>query len=373
MAADQYFLPTKIIFGTGSLAKLAETAASFSPKKILLVAGEHLKKDGTVKKLTSQLKKVLVYNQPILGSNVESINRLLVYCRRHQPDLVIAIGGGTILDTAKAAAILAPHPGSIGDYVITKTQQITKPSVSLIAIPTTAGTGSEVTPWAVVWDKKNKKKYSLASPLMFPKIALVDSRLTQNLPPEITALTGLDALTQAIEAFWSKNHNPVSDILALQSIKLIFKFLPKAVKNPDPEVREKMAQASLFSGLAFSNTKTTICHSVSYPLTSHFQIPHGQAVALTLAPFLTYSFKVIEKKRGRALLEAIGESGVTKATQKIESLIKKVGCKIRLSALGIKKEAITLIVKEGFTPERAGNAPRVPTRQELRRILTRIY
>lgn len=371
MADYQYFLPTKIIFGSGSLTRLREIVSQFKPKKILLVAGEHLKKDGTVKKLIAGFKELLVYEKRISKSSLEAIDELASFCQAEKPDLIIAIGGGTILDTAKAAAILANNPGSVRDYVVGGEKEIARPGVPVVAIPTTSGTGSEVTPFAVVWDTKNKKKLTLASDLAYPKVALVDPELTDNLPPEITANTGIDALAQAIESYWAKKHNPTSDIFALRAVKLIMINLEKAVNNPDRKSREMMAQGSLFAGLAFSNTATTICHAVSYPITIYWDVPHGQAVAITLPSFIEYSLSAL-KERKAPLLIALGVKDEKRAAKKVASLIRKAGLATKLSQLGIKKKDIQLIVDEGFHLGRAGNAPKVPTPQELKGILEEI-
>lgn len=354
MSRYKYFMPVEIIFGRGCLEGLFSHPLVQKAQKPLLVAGGHLKKEGTVDKLVSQFEREpLVHGPNIPKSSIEAIDSLRDFCQSSQPDLIIAIGGGTIIDTVKAA--------------------IFEEKIPLIAIPTTAGTGSEVTPFAVIWDTENKKKLSLASPEIFPKLALVDPRLTDSLPPKITACTGMDALTQAVEAYWSKKHNPVSDIFALKAIRLITAALEKAVNSPDEGSREMMSRGALFSGLAFSNTATTICHAVSYPMTAHFDIPHGQAVALTLPPFLEFSFEAIESERRGPLLKALGASDARRAAEEITALMKKIGLETCLSRLGIEKDNIQLIVNEGFHPDRAGNAPQVPTKEELKEILVDIY
>ena len=345
-------MPVEIVFGRGCLDGLASCSLVQKAQKHLIVAGGHLKRDGTLAKLVSQFERTsLVYEPKISKSSIKAIDSLKSFCRKSKPDLIIAIGGGTILDTAKAAA----------------------EGISLIAVPTTAGTGSEVTPFAVIWDTGKKKKLTLASASIFPKLALVDSELTANLPPIITAYTGMDALTQAVEAYWSKRHNPISSALALKAIKLIMTNLERAVNNPDKESREMMSWGSLLAGLAFSNTATTICHAVSYPMTAHFNVPHGQAVALTLPSFFEYSYQAIGNERGKLLLEALGENDAARAAQAIGLLMKKIGLEARLSRLGIKKSDIQLIIDEGFHPERAGNAPRIPTKEELKEILIKIF
>lgn len=366
---SRYFIPVEIFFGRGLLTKLGNFFLVENAKKVLLVVGEHFKKN--TDKVIFQIKeKSLVYQPKILKSDLATIDQLTLFCRVKKPDLIIAIGGGTILDTAKSAAILATHEGFVKNYVVGE-KIIDKSSIPLIAIPTTAGTGSEVTPWAVVWDTESKKKYSLSSPLMFPKLALVDSRLTEGLPVEITASTGMDALTQAIEAYWSKNHNSISDVFALQAVRMILANIEKAVNNPDAKAREGMMLGSLLSGLAFSNTQTTICHAVSYPITLHWGVSHGQAVAITLPEFIKFSLSALGKRKA-VLLRSLGVADKVKAAFKITKLMKNIGLVTTLSQLMIKEKDFAIIIKEGFHPDRVGNAPRVPTAEELYKILKNI-
>lgn len=372
----KYFMPVEIVFGRDSLSDLISFPLIQKAKNPLLILGEHLKRehDGTIDKLIFQLgRKLLINNFQIAKSDIDTIDNFASFCRGKRPDLIIAVGGGTILDTAKIGAVLTTNLDSIKDYVVSQKRKINCQGIPLVAIPTTAGTGSEVTSFATVWDTKKKKKYSLDSFFLFPRLALVDPAMTDNLPPNITAFTGMDALAQAIEAYWSKNHNSISDVFALSAIKLIMNNLEKAVNDSNEPTRDKMSQGSLFSGLAFSNTKTTICHSVSYPLTAHFGISHGHAVALTLSPFMEFSFKAIEKERGVKLLEAMSAKDVKHACNKITNLMKTTGMETRLSKLGIKEKDLKTIIAEGFTPERANNAPKIPTSEELHKLLKGIF
>lgn len=368
-----YEMPTKVIFGRGALAEVGDLPLVKKGKRLVLVVGGHFKtgKDFSQLKLNiaENGKKIAVYGGRILKSNFAIINELVNFCRRERPEAIIAVGGGTILDSAKCAAILAKNGGRVEDYVREKTRELKNNGITFVAIPTTAGTGSEVTPWATVWDEEKKGKYSLTSPLMFPDLAIVDSSLTDELPPKVTAESGIDALAQAIEAYWSVKHNPVSDEFALKAIKLAMETLEPVVSHPDKKARDKMAKAALFSGLAFSNTQTTICHSVSYPITAHFGVTHGQAVAITLPIFIEYSLPILEPGRKKALLSAIGAKNEKEAATKITALMKNCGLATRLSEVGIGEKDIDLIVFDGFHPDRAKNAPRIPKTEELKRML----
>jgi alcohol dehydrogenase class IV len=319
-----------------------------------------------------KLKNKILYEPTIKKSDYPSINLLTDFIRNGKFDTVLAIGGGTILDTAKCAAILAKHEGKIEDFVSKKKYKLTKKGLPLIAIPTTAGTGSEVTPWATVWGN-DKKKYSLTSNLMFPYLAIVDPALTDTLRPKETAEPGIDALCQAIEAYWNVNSNSKSDKYALEAIRILSENLEKTVNNPNSNNRDEVALGSLRGGLAFSNTQTTICHSVSYPMTAHFGIAHGQATSVTLPLFIEYTLPSLSLIKQQKFYNALGVVDQREASKKIKDIMKACGLKTRLSELGIPREKIDIIVSEGFHPDRAKNAPRIPSPEELKRMLLSIY
>jgi len=370
-----YFLPTIIYFGRGVIEKLPEIIKKKKHKNILFVISNSSLKNTEVGEVIEKLKQnvqVTIYPNAIKKSDYKTIDTLTNFCRKNSFHLIVAIGGGAVLDTAKCAAILASHEGLVKDYIETKTRKLSKKKVPFIALPTTSGTGSEVTPWATVW-ADNKKKYSLTNSDMFAEIALVDPQLSDSLPSSVTAESGIDALCQAIESYWNLNHNPTSDKYALEAIKTIMSSLEGAVNNPSRTFRDNMALGSLLGGLAFSNTQTTICHAVSYPMTSHWGVPHGQATSITLPLFITYTLPVLTKKRKQKLLQAIGATSPENAAKKITKLMKDIGLKTRLSKLEIPKAGIKQIVAEGFHPDRAKNAPRIPDSDELQKMLYAIY
>lgn len=365
-----YQMPTKAFFGRGVVNILPDLVSENSNSKFLLVAGTHFYQSDQYKQLRDELTdtgKVEFYPEKIKKSSFDEVNALVKYVQDGRYDGIIGIGGGAILDSAKVAAALAKNGGVAEDYLIDKAKEIKSKGIFFIAVPTTAGTGSEVTPWSVVW---GKIKYSLSSPeFMFPDIAIVDAALTDDCPKYITATAGIDALCQAIEAYWNVKHNPVSDKYALESVQAILASLNKAVNNPDKESRDKVAWGSLTGGLAFSNTATTICHAISYPITSHWGVAHGQATSLTLPIFIEYILPILEVEKRGKLFKAMGVKAEKEAAEKIRSLMKGIGLKTHLSELGIPREGVDVIVKEGFDPARAKNSPKIPSPEELREML----
>jgi len=370
-----YHNPTKIFFGRGCLNKITNLVEGcFESQKIMLVTGKRsMKKSGITDKLIKYLKKyeVAIYDGVKQNPNISVVENGIRFLKREKCDLVIGLGGGSVLDTAKAIALLAKNPGSVDEY-LSNSMKIEKKGVPLIAIPTTAGTGSEVTRYASIIDDKRKLKLSLTHEYIHPDIAIVDPTLTITMPKFLTAITGLDALSQCIEAYWSRNRTPISDLFALKGIELIFRNLVKAYNSPkNIDVREKMSLASLFSGIAIDIAKTTIVHSVSYPLTVYFNVPHGLACSFTLPFFIEFNSKVSED-RILDIARILGVYSVDECIRKIEELILKLEVPRRLRELGIQKKDIEIIVQKGFRPDRAINNPRKVTKKDLRVLLKRL-
>ena len=207
---------------------------------------------------------------------------------------------------------------------------------------------------------------------MFPSVAIVDPELTHSLPPDVTAVTGMDALTQAIEAYWSRNAQPISDTHALAAIRTIVANLESACSRADESSRYAMSLGSLLSGLAFCNTKTTMCHSLSYPMTAYFGVPHGQAVSITLASFLAWNASSIQTKLS-PLIEALGSGSVAGAADRIRSMMSAIGLATDLRSLGLSRSDVEIVLAEGFDANRAGNNPRPVSVKDARAILHDIY
>jgi phosphonate metabolism-associated iron-containing alcohol dehydrogenase len=366
-----YHIPTEVIFGKGCLEKITDIVESFKPNRIMLVTGrKSMKKLGITDRIVDYLKnyQVVTYNKVKQNPGVSTVENGIRFLKDEKCDLVIGLGGGSAIDTAKAISVLSKNQGPVDEY-LSGNRKIVNRGVPIVAIPTTAGTGTEVTQYASIIDERKKRKLSLSHEHIHPSVAIVDPILTVTMPKFVTAATGLDALSQCIEAYWSKNHTPISDIFALNGIDLIFKNLVNAFNFPENlEFREKMSLASLFSGITISIAKTTIVHSVSYPLTVHFNVPHGLACALTLPSFIRYNSKTV-KDRIYNIARTIGAETVEECIRKVEELISSLEVPRRLSDVGIQRKDIEVIVREGFRPDRAENNPRKATNEDLRAIL----
>jgi alcohol dehydrogenase class IV len=284
MFSFEFATANRVIFGAGKLNFLGEHIDQRA-KRLLLIHGRSSDAIPRVKELLSnrgvELTEFEVHGEPTVDL-VRAGTEIARGC-----DTVIGLGGGSVLDAGKAIAILATNPGDVLDYleVIGKGQKFTQPPLPLIAIPTTAGTGTEVTRNAVIESPEHGVKVSLRSPLMLPAVALVDPELTYNLPPAITASTGLDALTQLIEPFVSIKANPVTDAICREGLRYARALRRAYEHGEDPEARERMSLASLFGGLALANAGLGAVHGFAGPLGGMLHAPHG-AICARLLPYV---------------------------------------------------------------------------------------
>ena len=369
----------KEIIGKGTIAKLKEILSERKLNNIFLVTGKSsYEKSGAKDAIEPILSdyKVTHFSDFEVNPKVKDIEKGMEIFKKNNCDFVIAVGGGSVMDIAKSINILASNEGNPTEYIKNQKNIENKGKV-LVAVPTTSGSGSEATRSTVVYI--DKTKYSLDHEFIIPDYTIVDSQLTMNLPKHITASAGMDALSQAIESYWCIDSTEESKDYAREAIKLIMGNLTDAVNNPTRESREAMAEASFLAGKAINISRTTACHAIAYPITSYFGVPHGHAVALTLAQMLVYNSKVTEKdildKRGinyvhetlKEIAGLIGADDIQDANKRITSLMEEIGLKTRLSEIGVKTdEDIEIIIKNGFNPQRVNNNPRLLTEETLR-------
>lgn len=371
--------------GVNSIRFLSEILARVSARNIFLVTGKKsYTTSGAQQWVSDHLTgKVTITHLQDFETNpkMEDIQRGIALMEEHPPDAVVAIGGGSVLDTAKIINALAFQGEEPRAYIVEKRpmKPVQRP---LIAVPTTAGTGSEATRFAAVY--VDKTKYSLKHDSMLPRYAIVDPRLTASLPPSITAETGMDALCQAVESYWNIHSNDASKFYAVRAIRLALEHLPVAATHPTPVSREGMSVAANLAGKAINITETTACHAISYPMTSYFDVPHGQAVALTLAEMLEYNSRVTDadllddrgveyvRRTIDEIVHLLGAADVQSAKHRIYSFMKAIGLATTLGELHIGEEGLEIIMQHGFNPERVKNNPRVLTREALRNILAQL-
>ena len=292
---------------------------------------------------------------------------------------VVAFGGGSAIDSAKALA-LALSPAGRGrtlEALIGEASAIPLDArLPLHALPTTAGTGSEVTPYATIWDHAERRKLSLAGPAVYPCSAFIDPELTDSLPPEVTLATGLDAINQAGESIWNRGMTPVSEALAHRALVAGFEALPRLMEEPgDRAARDAMAETSLLAGLAISQTRTSLCHAISYPLTAHFGVPHGLACAFTMPAVLRHNLAVDDGRFRRlaALLAPGGADDTEGLLQRFNGLNHRLGVADRVRAAIGGREALFALRGEMFTPGRSDNGIAMLDGNVLQRILEKAW
>lgn len=295
----EFATAARIIFGAGTLAQLGPIAAEFGQHALVVMGRTSRWSDTVVDVLTGQgigYTTFTVSGEPTTQTARQGTQQ----ARQAGCDFVLGLGGGSVLDTGKAIAALLTNGGDPLDYleVIGRGQPLTQPAAPYIAIPTTAGTGAEVTRNAVLGSPEHRVKVSLRSPWMLPRLALIDPELTRTMPPSITASTGLDALTQVMEPYVSNKANSLTDALCLEGMRRAARSLRRAYENgADPSARADMALASLFGGLALANAKLGAVHGFAGPLGGMFNAPHGAICAALLPQVLAVNVRALGERQ----------------------------------------------------------------------------
>ncbi|HAT4337062.1 TPA: iron-containing alcohol dehydrogenase [Clostridium perfringens] len=287
--ANQFIMPKRIISGENALNESKAYLKSFG-KRVLIVTDKVMTDLGNVKVLTEVLDsdniEHVLYNEINSEPTDTMIEKGIKLYKENQCDFLIGLGGGSPIDSTKAIGAMITNEGKISDYM---GREIEKELPPFAVIPTTAGTGSEATQFTIITDTKNDVKMLLKGANLLPNLAIVDPRFTMTAPAKITAATGLDALTHAIEAYTSRKAQPLSDSFAVSAVKRIFKYLPIAFDTPkDLKAREEMSIAALEAGIAFNNSSVTIVHGMSRPIGALFHVPHGLSNAMLLEACFTY-------------------------------------------------------------------------------------
>jgi len=363
-----YYNPTNVVETNQWVNTLFEKLSELNMKNPLIITSPEIRH---LQKLNTEFDKNIIFSD--IGSNptFDSCLKAVLFSKTNNFDGVVAIGGGSVMDTAKV--VMASMGTNITD--LNKLLAITSPYANRVPgvfIPTTHGTGSEVTMWATVWDMNEKKKYSISHPDLYPDIAILDGTLTLSLPLHISLSTTLDALSHSFEAIWNKNANKKSTEYAIEAICLILITITKFKETPqDIELRNILLRASNLAGLAFSNTKTAAAHSISYPLTIRFGIPHGVACSLPLIPLLQINRHAIEQE----LTIIMRKTGIDRFSN-FEQCLKQIPgstLKFSLQEWGVKKSDVQDLTDQSFTKGRMDNNIVNLTKYQVHKLLEEIY
>jgi alcohol dehydrogenase class IV len=361
-----YRQPTEISFGIGARQSLPEITARFGKRPILVTDAALAQFEMTARTLAALGPDAVLFAEVEPNPTVSSVDALAALIRETSRDVVVALGGGSSLDCAKAACAVAVQGNSIRSYH-SEGAKLDGRHLPLIAMPTTAGTGSEVTPISVLDDPEKGIKAPLVHDSFFPKVALIDPELTLTLPRYVTACTGLDALAHAVEGYWSNNHQPICDVLAMEAARLVVASLSSVLTDgTDVIARESMCRAALLAGMAFQLPKNAAVHACSFPLSSQYHQPHGAACAMTLDHFIRYNAPAMGD-RGAAFARAAGLESMDALADVVHDLKVQAGLPTRLSEIGVTGSSIDALVKASFHPL-MNNNPREVTAGELKSL-----
>ncbi len=376
----EYELPTRIVFGVNALAKLPYYADKIQGHKLFLISDPGVEQAGILARIIKLLQEttkasVETFTEIDREPDVKTIAFATQKALEFGADLVIGVGGGSALDAAKAVAVMAKNTGKIADYV--GIDKIPNRGLPIVCIPTTAGTGSEVTIWSVLSNKEDNVKLGIGSPYLMPTIAICDPLLTITLPPQLTAATGCDALSHALESFVNKATQPISEAFSRESMRLIARSLRQAVSQGDNiAARAEMLMASTIAALAFNATRLGVAHALSMPVGGRFKVPHGIANAILLPRAMEFNL-VGNLEKFKEIAEIFGERteglSLREAAQLSVAAIRKlnedIGIPSGLAQYGIGEQDLDDIVNEGMVSGNVAVNPRTPTREDLKAIM----
>ncbi len=374
----------RLIFGPGAIGELPEAAGNLGATRALIVTDRGLAEAGICQRVEDVLAGDGIEHETFTGVEPDPrmgiVDDCLAAAEEFRPEVVVGLGGGSSLDIAKVTAVLLACGGEVTDYL--GIDNIPAPGAPTIMVPTTAGTGSEVTPIAVLSDEEEHLKKGIVSDHLYPDVALVDPQLALSLPPRITAYTGVDALTHAIESYTNRHAHPFVDTFALEAVRLIGGNLRRAVScGGDLEARYSMALASLYGGLCLGSVNTTAVHALAYPLGGEFNVPHGIANSLLL-PYVMEFNLVSDLGKFASIAVALGENAeglslrdaAALSVRAVRQLCEDIGIITRMRDLDVPEDAIDEMAEAAMKVTRLlNNNPRRVTLEDVRNIYRNAY
>ncbi len=369
--------------GAGALNNIVEEIQRLEGKKPIIVTDPGLVSTGIIDRLEQILDKggmpFVRFDKVEADPPYELVNEVVDLVTSNGVDCVIGIGGGSSLDIAKVVSVMVTNPGSVEDYF--GIDLLKKAGIPLVLIPTTAGTGSEVTPIVILSDHHEKLKKGVVSSFLFPDCALLDPELTIGLPPAVTAATGMDALIHAMEAYTSINANATTDMLAVQAMDLIINNIRTAYANGgDIAAREKMLEGSMLAGMAFANAGVTAVHAFAYPIGAEFHIPHGIANTIMLTPVMEFNL-IGNLEKFADIARIFGEDNPGISVRKlaglgvaaVRQLAEDLNVPQHLSAYGVKEEDIQTLAEGVMKVTRLlANNPRIMRVEDAEAIYRKV-
>jgi alcohol dehydrogenase class IV len=384
MNAFNYYQPTEIRFGRGRLKEAGEVAARFGQRCLIVSTAATFFKPtiDQVKRSLAQARVAYAHFEGVVPNpTTECVTEGANLAKSFRADVVLGIGGGSSMDTAKAIAVEATHPGTAWDYLFFKTPPTDK-TLPIIAVSTTSGTGSQVTQVAVMTETKTKTKSAIYNPLVYPKVAIVDPELMLTVPAHVTASTGFDAFCHAFESYLHPAASAYTDALALQAIRAIAQYLPGVVADGSwIEGREALAWADTLAGLCIANAGVTLPHGVGMTISGHCpQIMHGEALAVIYPEFTRFTYPEAVPQfaqMGRIFNPALEHESDRTAAQAacdgLDRFMQKIGMWLSLETLGVSEAEVVAIANNSQVLPDYRNNPRVATRDEIYQMLKDSY
>ena len=372
----EFYLPARIIMEENGINRVPALVQEYEMKCPMLVTDSFLVNLEFTKKLIQSIPNVKVFTDIEVNPSIPSVAKVAQFIKENEIDGIIALGGGSCMDTAKAACVEAVENKGIFNFLDGNPDKLPiKKALPIIALPTTSGTGSEVSQYAVITNPETLRKDSITSSLIVPKVAILDPTLTLNLPKKLTIATGLDVLSHALESVLSKLDNSFTDVIALEAIKKVFTWLPVCVKEPNNlEARKEMAFASNLAGIAMSHCCGTLPHGMGCPLSGHFQVPHGLAVGV----IQKYALMYLDDYRAEDVYRVVKYINPTYEGTKhearftlikmIENLFDEIECPQNLGEFHLTDEGIDKMVEDAWVHGCTGLNPSPVDKDLIRKI-----
>ncbi len=374
----------ELIFGCGTIKKLPEILKDYKVKKVSLLTDEGIIKSGIAEKVSSIIKdsgvECEIFSDVEADPTLENVKDAYNTCDKNT-ELLIGLGGGSPIDTAKIVSVMLKYKGDLEEYL--GLDQVPGRGLPTIFIPTTSGTGSEVTKYCILSDKKEEIKKGIVSDYIIPDYAIVDPELTVTMPPKITASTGIDALIHAIEGYISPRANPITDLLALEAINMIYFNLPiSCADGSDLNARTNMAYASMTAGIVLNGTGAGASHALAYPITSKYNLPHGDGCMLTFLELLEF-FVLSNVDKYRKMAEAVGvntenmscrEAGM-KGVEEIRRFAEYIDVPTTLSEVNMDKNDVKPFAENVYKTQQRllVNAPKEMSVEDIMEIYKKSY
>lgn len=382
METFSFSIPQHVIFGKGSLGKLPEAAKALGKNKALIISGPHLNRIGMVDKCQAALSAAGIgsaaFTETEGNPSTETVEKAVDAYKSSGADFIVAFGGGSPLDVAKAAGILAAYGGKITEYE--GGGKVPGPVVPMIAIPTTAGTGSEVTSFSVITDHSRNYKLSVSSNYLLPSYAILDPELIASVPAGTAAACGVDAMVHALEAYLSLAASPFFDMFALKALQLIGKNLRAYAANRGNEAAaEAMMMGSLFAGIAFSHARLGDVHAMSHPVSAYFNVAHGVANAILLPVIVEYN-ELADQGKYYDIYRCVAKAPVPEAmfyshmlTEELRALNMELGIPSCLKDAGVKAEYFDAIAEDAMKSGNISVNPRSTTKADVLELYKKAF